>query len=54
MNERKKAVVIGVLGVDAHVVRNKIMAHGYYQPSESWKTLRLEGNILEFLLFTYE
>jgi methylaspartate mutase sigma subunit len=27
MNERKKTVVLGVLGVDAHVVGNKIMAH---------------------------
>jgi methylaspartate mutase sigma subunit len=27
MNETKKTVVLGVLGVDAHVVGNKIMAH---------------------------
>jgi len=27
MNDRKKTVVLGVLGVDAHVVGNKIMAH---------------------------
>jgi methylaspartate mutase sigma subunit len=27
MNEHKKTVVLGVLGVDAHVVGNKIMAH---------------------------
>jgi methylaspartate mutase sigma subunit len=27
MNERKKTVVLGVLGVDAHVVGNKVMAH---------------------------
>jgi methylaspartate mutase sigma subunit len=27
MNERKKTVVLGVLGVDAHVVGNKIMAY---------------------------
>jgi methylaspartate mutase sigma subunit len=27
MNEKRKTVVLGVLGVDAHVVGNKIMAH---------------------------
>ncbi len=27
MKEKKKTVVLGVLGVDAHVVGNKIMAH---------------------------
>lgn len=27
MNRNRKAVVLGVLGVDAHVVGNKIMAH---------------------------
>jgi methylmalonyl-CoA mutase cobalamin-binding subunit len=52
MNERKKAVVLGVLGVDAHVVRNKIMAHGYWQASECRKALRVKGNILEFLSIT--
>jgi hypothetical protein len=29
MNERKKVIVLGVLGVNVRAVRNKIMAHGY-------------------------